>query len=66
MKIKETISTFGIDRECCMPEDLKPYNGTQNAFEEIKSPKFCVHCGQIWGLVREDEYCRAYPTFGKR
>lgn len=72
MKIRETYAIMSngikryVDRECCVPLDLKPYSGKINAYEEIKNSKFCIHCGQIWGLVGEGEYCRAYPTFGKR
>lgn len=37
MKITET-----IERECCQPQDLKPYLGKADS----KGVKFCVHCGQ--------------------
>ena len=38
MKIKET-----IERDCCQPQDLRPYKGVGTA------KAFCQHCGQLWG-----------------
>ena len=50
MKITET-----IERECCQPQDMRPYKGDctdKNWMRNIK-PLFCIHCGQIWERVKD-------------
>lgn len=54
MKIVEN-----VERECCQLQDRKPYKGLMVCLEHNISPStrrdfsFCVHCGQIWAVVRE-------------
>ena len=44
-------------RDCCQPQDIKPYNGMQykniNEFVFPTIGYFCCHCGQLF--QKEDE-----------
>lgn len=51
MKIKVT-----TERECCADDDLLPFKGKTPSpipYADVRTPKFCRHCGQLWYYVKE-------------